>query len=123
MATGEQRADIATDSDEVAIVHRAIVQDILVMAGDYSEGPVDRVDEFTSFQVDLGMDSARAVEFLCAIEDRYGVELDEEEMVPILTVGEMITAVARVIRKQNPRRVRPARAGDGCSGRGAARET
>lgn len=43
----------------------------------------------------FGVDSVRAVDVLVAIEHQLGVELPDQEAAALLTVGDLVAAVAR----------------------------
>lgn len=106
-----EKPEVAYFDRAGTVDHLELVREILALAGDFAEEPLERIDASMTFQTDLGMDSARAVEFLCELEERFSIDLDEEEMIPIVTVGEMITAVEGVLRKQQVRQVLPERGG------------
>lgn len=48
----------------------------------------EEVTESSTFIEDLGCDSLDTVEILFALEEEFGIEMDEEEMEKIKTVGE-----------------------------------
>ena len=52
----------------------------------------DRLDDACSFS-DLGVDSLALVEYALSLEDVFDVELPEEEVVDLSTVGALVDAV------------------------------
>ena len=58
----------------------------------------EEVTETASFQEDLGADSLDVVELVMALEDEFGIDIPDEEVGEIKTVGD---AVAYIEKKQN----------------------
>ena len=73
-------------------------REVFALVAGVSESPVEHIDESIFFYRDLKMDSVKAIELLCEVEDRFDIELDEAEMLPITTVGELIAVVVSAIR-------------------------
>lgn len=48
---------------------------------------------------DLGMDSLDLVEFLMEIEEEFGIEFSNDEMVALKTVGDVYTVIESKIQK------------------------
>ena len=57
----------------------------------------EEVTESASFQEDLGADSLDVVELVMALEDEFGIDIPDEEVGEIKTVGD---AVAYIEKKQ-----------------------
>ncbi len=74
-------------------------REVFELVADVSERPVEHIDESMFFYRDLEMDSVKAIELLCEVEDRFDIELDEAEMLPITTVGELIAVVVSATRQ------------------------
>lgn len=51
------------------------------------------VTETASFEADLGVDSLGLVEFVMAIEDRFGIKVPESKLEGITTVGQAVDLV------------------------------
>ncbi|MDR1821608.1 MAG: acyl carrier protein [Oscillospiraceae bacterium] len=51
------------------------------------------VNEDTNIKEDLGADSLAVVELVMAIEDAFGISINEEKMAEIQTVGDIVTLV------------------------------
>ena len=49
----------------------------------------------TQLVADLGVDSARALHLLVKLEDELGVEVDDEEVAELQTVGSILTFIER----------------------------
>lgn len=58
----------------------------------------EEVTESASFQEDLGADSLDVVELVMALEDEFGIDIPDEEVGEIKTVGD---AVNYILKKQN----------------------
>lgn len=54
--------------------------------------PEDQVTNEVTFQ-DLGLDSLDAVELIMAFEEKFGIEITDEEADKIKTVGDVITCI------------------------------
>lgn len=52
--------------------------------------PVEEIDEDTSFSNDLNADSIQLMELIMNIEDEFDVELNEEDIISIETIGDVI---------------------------------
>ncbi len=59
--------------------------------------PVEDVTEDTSLMRDLKADSLAAVEALMAIEEEYGIEIDDEEAEKFDTIADIIEYVENKI--------------------------
>lgn len=57
----------------------------------------EEVVETASFTEDLGADSLDVVEFVMALEDEFGIDIPDEEVGEIKTVGD---AVSYITKKQ-----------------------
>lgn len=58
----------------------------------------EEVTETASFQEDLGADSLDVVELVMALEDEFGIDIPDEEVGEIKTVGDAVNYIAK---KQN----------------------
>jgi acyl carrier protein len=59
----------------------------------------EEVVEAASFQEDLGADSLDVVELVMAFEDEFQIEIPDEEVGEIKTVGDAVTYISK---KSNP---------------------
>ena len=53
----------------------------------------DKVTADTDFQEDLGADSLDVVDLLMSIEDEFGVEVPDDEIENIKTVGSLVSYI------------------------------
>lgn len=51
---------------------------------------IEHIELSTNFKKDLGLDSFDFVNIICAIEEKYGVELEEDRYRSLNTIGELI---------------------------------
>ena len=57
----------------------------------------DRINFDTSFKNDLNADSLDIVELIMALEDEYGLEIDDEDVEGINTVGDAINYLIKAL--------------------------
>ncbi len=76
--------------DDIASKVRAIIADQLMV------DPEEVTDE-ASFVEDLGADSLDTVELIMAFEDEFGVEISDEDAEKILTVGEAVAYMTKLM--------------------------
>ena len=76
--------------DDIASKVRAIIADQLMV------DPEEVTDE-ASFVEDLGADSLDTVELIMAFEDEFGVEISDEDAEKILTVGEAVAYMSKLM--------------------------
>ena len=55
----------------------------------------DKITETTSFTDDLNADSLDLLELATALEDEFGIEISDEELEEIKTVGDVIDYVKK----------------------------
>lgn len=70
-----------------------IAQRIKALAAEHFGVAVDSVTESTEFEKDLGADSLDHVELLMYVEDEFGIELPDEQVKDVRTVGQLIQVV------------------------------
>ncbi len=68
------------------------VVDALVEETDKEITP-DEVTAETLLREDFELDSMQHVSLVMALEDNYGIEIDDEELVDIHTVGDLVTLI------------------------------
>lgn len=51
---------------------------------------IDHIEMSTNFKKDLGLDSFDFVNLICTIEEKYGVELEEDKYRKLNTIEELI---------------------------------
>lgn len=62
--------------------------------------PRDKLDDDALLEEDLGVDSLGVFEMIINIEDEYGLELNDKELLKFSTVGEAAEALAKLIEQQ-----------------------
>ena len=64
---------------------------------------VDRVAEEDSLVEELGAESADVLNLVANLEDRYDIEIAEEEIPELTTAGEVVALVRRRVGESGPR--------------------
>lgn len=59
----------------------------------------DEINKDTSFQDDLNADSLDLVELIMAIEDEFDLEVEDEDMEGISTVGDVVEYILEVLEQ------------------------
>ncbi|WP_138159125.1 acyl carrier protein [Peptoniphilus catoniae] len=63
---------------------------ILELIADQFNRNVDEINEDTSFEDDLNADSIDIVELVMSIEDEFGIEIEDEVLERIHTIGDVL---------------------------------
>ena len=50
----------------------------------------------TAFIADLGLESIQVIEYLCEVEDRFDLVIDEDTLADVRTIGELAAVVHRL---------------------------
>lgn len=61
---------------------------------------VEKIQVISSLKDDLGMDSFGAIELIFAIEEKFGIDIPDEDMVNIKLVQDIIDYIVRQIQKR-----------------------
>lgn len=56
-----------------------------------------QIDRETDLVADLGLESVQVIEFLCEVEDRFDVIIDEVSLADVHTVADLAGVVERTI--------------------------
>ncbi len=56
--------------------------------------PEDKIRDEQAFTADLGAESIQSVELVCAFEEEFDIELDEDEALQVQTVGDATDFIA-----------------------------
>ena len=64
------------------------------------EVAAEDVQEDRSFVADLGVDSLSLVELTMDLEDQFGIELPEEELADVTTIGAFVDVIEKKIAAQ-----------------------
>lgn len=65
-------------------------EDLKEKLGEYVDTPIDQITEESRFIEDLGLNSFEFMSLLGYLEDEYDIEVDEDEIMNIKTVGEAV---------------------------------
>ncbi len=71
----------------------ALLDDVKAVIVDQLDCNIDEVTEESKFIEDLGADSLDVVELVMALEEKFDIEIPDEEAEKILTVGDAIAYV------------------------------
>ena len=74
--------------------HKAILDKVISLVADTLELDESDIDVDTAYK-DLGADSFDLLELVTAIEDEFGITLDEDSIPSIKTVGETVDAIEK----------------------------
>ena len=69
-------------------------QAVLQILADETGVALDKIGESSELIGDLGIDSPRALQVLIEIEDKLDIEVDDEEVANLRTVGDILSVVA-----------------------------
>ena len=61
---------------------------------------VDEVRLEDSFTADLGAESVDSIELVAMFEEEFGIEMDEDAALAVQTVGDAVTFITNVCKKQ-----------------------
>ncbi len=75
-----------------------VLQVLREKAVEMLEVEADQVQEDKSFVDDLGVDSLSLVEFTMELEDTLGIELPEDELTDVTTIGAFVDLI--LVKKQ-----------------------
>ena len=59
--------------------------------------PVEKIEDRHTFTADLGAESIQSVELVCAFEEEFGIEMDEDEALGVQTVGDASDFIAKYL--------------------------
>lgn len=65
----------------------------LQVVAEVSEVDIEALEPETELVAQLGIDSPKALHLLVELEDRLGVEIDDEDVVNLKTVGDVLAAI------------------------------
>lgn len=68
------------------------LKDIIV---DRLRVPLSKITEDASFLEDLGADSLDVIELIMAIEDTFGIEVPDEDIEKVITVGDAVRYIKK----------------------------
>lgn len=59
--------------------------------------PAEKVTRESHFVRDLGMESIQSVELIAALEEEFGLEIDEDEVAENVTFGQAVDHMTKVV--------------------------
>jgi len=68
----------------------AVSQDVKAVIAEELSIDAERVKDSATFETDLQADSLTVVELVMSIEDRFGIEIPEEDLESLKTVGDLV---------------------------------
>jgi len=72
-------------------------QQVLELISSQADIPQDQLSLDSDFEADLGFDSLEQVEFIMAVEERFGITVSDEDASEIKTARQAIDAIERAI--------------------------
>lgn len=75
--------------------HSAIVDELIRLLHKTLEEERD-VNGATALVSDAGLESIQVIEYLCEVEDRFDLMIDEETLSDVKTIDDLATVVARL---------------------------
>lgn len=63
-----------------------MLENIIKFISNYQNIPVEKITKDAHLVSDLGMTSLDLMQLSCAIEEEYGIEIDEDDIVELVTV-------------------------------------
>ena len=70
-----------------------MIDDLKEKLTEYVDTPIEEITEESSFIEDLGLNSFEFMSLLGYLEDEYDIEVDENEILNIKTVGEAVAYI------------------------------
>lgn len=77
--------------------HHSIVAALIELLRDTLEQPRDIAAD-TALIADLGLESIQVIEYLCEVEDRFDLAIDEDKLADVRTVGDLAEVVRQLLR-------------------------
>jgi len=77
--------------------HLSIVAALIELLRDTLEQPRDIAAD-TALIADLGLESIQVIEYLCEVEDRFDLAIDEDKLADVRTVGDLAEVVRQLLK-------------------------
>ena len=61
----------------------------------------EKVTDSANFVADLGAASIQSIELVAAYEEEFDIEMDQDEALSVLTVGDAVAFIAKVVAEQH----------------------
>ena len=78
-------------------IERRVIE---IVVAQFTDASKDKVSLTTAFQEDLASDSLDDVELAMELEERFGLDISDEESHSLLTVGDAVNFVERKLREK-----------------------
>jgi len=70
-----------------------VEQEIKKIVSDYTGLSVDKIDCSMDIQTELGLDSFSVISVVCDIEDKFGIEVPDEDFNKLRTLNDVISYI------------------------------
>lgn len=77
--------------------HHTIVTALIELLEKTLEQPRE-IGPDTALIADLGLESIQVIEYLCEVEDRFDLAIDEDKLADVRTVGDLAEVVRALLR-------------------------
>jgi len=74
-----------------------IFEDIRGIIAEETQVPVDQVKETSNFESDLKADSLTQVELVMELEEKYDIEIPEEDLEKLQSVGDVVKYIEQAL--------------------------
>ena len=68
-------------------------QELKKIVSDYNSLSVDKIDCSMDIQTELGLDSFSVISVVCDIEDKFGIEVPDEDFNKLRTLNDVISYI------------------------------
>lgn len=76
-----------------------MLDEVIRFISSYQNIPSDEINGSSHLIKDLGMSSLDVMQLACAVEDKYSIELNEEDLIDLLTVQDIATYIENKIKE------------------------
>lgn len=66
-----------------------MVDELIVFISEYFDISKDNIKPESTFVADLGLQSYNLIEMCCSIEEKYDIEVSEDDIINIFTVSDL----------------------------------
>lgn len=66
-----------------------MIDELIAFVSDYFGIPKEKITPDSSFVADLGLQSYSLIEMCCNLEEEYGIEISEDDIVNIFTIRDL----------------------------------
>lgn len=76
-----------------------MTNEIINYISSYQNMPIENIKANSHLVKDLGMSSLDLMQLLCAVEEQFEVEFDEDDLLDLLTVDKLAVYIKNKIKK------------------------